>query len=67
MFQSDYDIIYPIVTVFQSRVVQGALEKLESMLQWTGVTPDEGPHLKHLKLEVECAVNDWPLADQLNF
>ena len=64
MFQSDYDIIYPIVTVFQSRVVQGALEKLESMLQWTGVTPDEGPHLK---LGVECAVNDWPLADKLNF
>ncbi|KAK7090728.1 nondiscriminating glutamyl-tRNA synthetase EARS2, mitochondrial-like [Littorina saxatilis] len=27
----------------QSRVVPGALEKLESMLEWTGVIPDEGP------------------------
>ncbi|XP_076435740.1 nondiscriminating glutamyl-tRNA synthetase EARS2, mitochondrial-like [Babylonia areolata] len=27
----------------QSRVVPGAVEKLESMLQWTGLIPDEGP------------------------
>ncbi|PVD18922.1 hypothetical protein C0Q70_21481 [Pomacea canaliculata] len=28
---------------FQTRTVSGAIERLQDMLQWTGIVPDEGP------------------------
>ena len=40
-----------ILFLCQSRLVSGAAENIEAMLEWTGLPPDEGKHLPQFSLK----------------
>lgn len=44
--QNDGDFVLRVEDTDQSRSVDGALENLLAMLDWTGLNPDEGPYLE---------------------